>query len=127
MTPEELVKIESKYNVAIIAPAGHGKTEMVADMVAGFSGKQLVLTHTNAGVDAIQKRLSKRKVDTHKYTILTIAAFCNRWGYSYHWTSKMDATLSPSNKEAQKQYYAQLYTGALELFKHTWVGIVCSS
>ena len=33
MTPEELVKIESKYNVAIIAPAGHGKTEMVADMV----------------------------------------------------------------------------------------------
>ena len=37
MTPEELVKIESKYNVAIIAPAGHGKTEMVADMVAGFS------------------------------------------------------------------------------------------
>lgn len=127
MTPEELVKIESKYNVAIIAPAGHGKTEMVADMVAGFSGKQLVLTHTNAGVDAIQKRLSKRKVDTHKYTILTIAAFCNRWGYSYHWTSRMDATLSPFKKVDQKQYYAQLYTGALELFKHTWVGKVLSS
>ena len=72
---------------------------MVADMVAGFSGKQLVLTHTNAGVDAIQKRLSKRKVDTHKYTILTIAAFCNRWGYSYHWTSRMDATLSPFKKK----------------------------
>lgn len=75
MTPEELVKIESKYNVAIIAPAGHGKTEMVADMVAGFSGKQLVLTHTNAGVDAIKKRLSKRKVDTHKYTILILRAY----------------------------------------------------
>ena len=66
MTPEELVKIESKYNVAIIAPAGHGKTEMVADMVAGFSGKQLVLTHTNAGVDAIQKPVSYTHLDVYK-------------------------------------------------------------
>lgn len=49
MTPEELVKIESKYNVAIIAPAGHGKTEMVADMVAGFSESSWCL-HTRMQV-----------------------------------------------------------------------------
>ena len=33
MTNEELLTISSLPNAAIIAPAGHGKTEMIADIV----------------------------------------------------------------------------------------------
>lgn len=59
MTNEELLTISSLPNAAIIAPAGHGKTEMIADIVEHSSRRQLLLTHTNAGVDAISKRLKK--------------------------------------------------------------------
>ena len=56
MTKEELDLLLSKRNGAIIAPAGHGKTEMITDIVLASNGKQLLLTHTNAGVDALKKR-----------------------------------------------------------------------
>ena len=60
MTEAELDKIIQMSSAAIIAPAGHGKTEMIADIVERSIGKQLLLTHTNAGVDAIDKRLPKQ-------------------------------------------------------------------
>ena len=61
MTEAELDKIMQMSSAAIIAPAGHGKTEMIADIVERSTGKQLLLTHTNAGVDAIDKRLKSGK------------------------------------------------------------------
>ena len=62
MTEAELNEIMKMPSAAVIAPAGHGKTEMIAELVQHAEGKQLLLTHTNAGVDAIEKRLQKRKV-----------------------------------------------------------------
>ena len=59
MTEADLDKIMQMSSAAIIAPAGHGKTEMIAEIVKHAEGKQLLLTHTNAGVDAIEKRLQK--------------------------------------------------------------------
>lgn len=50
MKAEEIALIQSKHNAAIIAPAGHGKTEMITDLVDNLPGKKLVLTHTNAGI-----------------------------------------------------------------------------
>ncbi len=122
MNKLELLKIESMANAAIIAPAGHGKTEMVVEMIAAFSGKQLVLTHTNAGVDAIQKRINKYGVSTGKCSVMTIAAFCMRWVYAYHWTADIDMNLSSFNRAEQEKYYSQLYSGALNLLSHGWVG-----
>ena len=63
MKPEDLDSILSKPNAYIVAPAGHGKTEMIVDLVIATEGKALLLTHTNAGVDALKKRLKKRNVD----------------------------------------------------------------
>lgn len=71
MTEAELDKIMQMSSAAIIAPAGHGKTEMIADIVECSTGKQLLLTHTNAGVDAIDKRLKKRRISAAKYTVTT--------------------------------------------------------
>ena len=125
MTEADLDKIMQISSVAIIAPAGHGKTEMIAEIVKHTEGKQLLLTHTNAGVDAIEKRLQKRKVSKEKYTVTTIAAFCIKWCVSYNGTGEFDKALSPLNsaKEA-KTYYAQLYSGAKKIFATSWVGNV---
>lgn len=125
MTEADLDKIMQMPSAAIIAPAGHGKTEMIAELVQHAEGKQLLLTHTNAGVDAIEKRLQKRKVSKEKYTVTTIAAFCIKWCVSYDGTGEFDKTLSPlnSSKEA-KAYYAQLYSGAKKIFTTSWAGNV---
>lgn len=61
MTNEEWKKINNSHSSAIIAPAGHGKTEMITEIISRSFGKYLILTHTNAGVDAIQKRMARKK------------------------------------------------------------------
>ena len=125
MTDEELNRIMQMSSSAIIAPAGHGKTEMIADIVEHAEGKQLLLTHTNAGVDAIEKRLQKRNVSKEKYVVTTIAAFCIKWCVSYDRTGHFDKTLSPLNGgKEEKAYYAQLYSGARNIFVSSWAGDV---
>lgn len=124
MTEPELQKIFELRNAAIIAPAGHGKTEMIADIVEHSSKKQLLLTHTNAGVDALVKRLNKRKVPKEKYTVTTIAAFCIRWCMSYDKTGSFNKNLSPLNKSESRAYYSQLYSGTKSIFENMWAGKV---
>ena len=124
MTETELDKIMQMPSAAIIAPAGHGKTEMIADIVECSTGKQLLLTHTNAGVNAIDKRLKKRKISASKYTVTTIAAFCIKWCVSYDNTACFNKTLSPLNRGEAKAYYAQLYRGAKKIFETAWAGSV---
>lgn len=125
MTEAELVSIFELQSSAIIAPAGHGKTEMIADIVNYSFGKQLLLTHTNAGVDALEKRLKGRKISKQKYTVTTIAAFCIKWCMSYDSTGNFDKTLSPLNGGAEaNKYYAQLYSGTKKIFETPWAGEV---
>lgn len=125
MTKEELDKITQMPNVAIIAPAGHGKTEMIVDIVKHSTGKKLLLTHTNAGVNAIDKRLQNRSIPKEKYTVTTIAAFCIKWCVSYNNTGCFDKVLSPLNgKEESTAYYSQLYRGAKKIFQNDWAGSV---
>ena len=112
MREEEISKLKRMHNAAIIARAGHGKTEMIAEMVKSFSGKQLVLTHTNAGIDVLSKRFKKHKIQNDRFTIDTIAAFCLKWCNAYYHSASFDTSLSPfSTKEETKSYYTSLYEG----------------
>jgi hypothetical protein len=59
-------------------PAGTGKTELLgtAAAVAGEAGaRSLVLTHTNAGVDAIRRRLRALGVPSEQVRVETIASW----------------------------------------------------
>ena len=69
MNSEEINRILSFQTCKIVAPAGHGKTEMISQLVLLSEGTQLILTHTNAGVDALRKRMVKNHVPNKKYTI----------------------------------------------------------
>jgi hypothetical protein len=65
---------------AITAPAGCGKTHMIADALSRHSGSKpiLVLTHTNAGVAALRTRLDKAGVSHERYRLSTLDGFAMR-------------------------------------------------
>lgn len=67
-----------------VAAAGCGKTELLGLLVADErSGRQLVLTHTHAGVAAIKRRLIDLRVPQEKFHLDTIAGWCLRYGAAY--------------------------------------------
>ncbi|MBU6161062.1 MAG: UvrD-helicase domain-containing protein [Myxococcales bacterium] len=67
-----------------VAAAGCGKTQLLGQLVADQrSGRQLVLTHTHAGVAAIKKRLAEMHVPQEKFHLDTIAGWCLRYGAAY--------------------------------------------
>ncbi len=116
MTDQEIKLIQSKHNAAIIAPAGHGKTEMITELVSTLPGKVLILTHTNAGVNALKLRLERRNVSQEKYVLSTISAFCIRWSSAYPHVSHVDFSLSYTDKN----FYSNRYQGTSKLFSHLW-------
>lgn len=62
---------------SITAPAGCGKTQLIADTLRLHAGAKpiLILTHTNAGVAALRTRLQKASVPGCSYRISTLDGF----------------------------------------------------
>lgn len=117
MTESEVSLILSKQNAAVVAPAGHGKTQMITELIAALNGKALVLTHTNAGVDALRNRLRQRQVQQSKYRLSTISSFCIMWAEAYPCSSGIDQKLDVTSKG----YHDDRTRGSLSLFRKDWV------
>lgn len=64
----------------ITAPAGCGKTHLIADALSRHAGPKpiLVLTHTNAGVAALRGRLERAGVRASNYRLATIDGWAMR-------------------------------------------------
>lgn len=62
---------------SITAPAGCGKTQLIADTLANYSGPKpiLILTHTNAGAAALRLRLKKALIPNASYIVSTLDGF----------------------------------------------------
>jgi DNA helicase-2/ATP-dependent DNA helicase PcrA len=65
---------------AVTAPAGCGKTQLIANALSRHGGRKpvLVLTHTNAGVAALRGRLDRAAVPPSRYRLATIDGFAMR-------------------------------------------------
>ncbi|WP_158900059.1 UvrD-helicase domain-containing protein [Burkholderia sp. L27(2015)] len=65
---------------SVTAPAGCGKTQLIADTLSLHGGPKpvLVLTHTNAGVSALRARLQRARVPNSAYRLSTIDGFAIR-------------------------------------------------
>ncbi|TAU26489.1 DNA helicase UvrD [Rhizobium ruizarguesonis] len=65
---------------SVTAPAGCGKTQLIADSLARHSGKKpiLILTHTNAGVAALRARLEHAEVLASSYRLATLDGWALR-------------------------------------------------
>ena len=105
--------------VGIIAPAGYGKTEEIADAVQLCEGKQLILTHTRAGVAALRERMKRKKISAEKYEIDTIASFCLKWCKAYPSTAgvRIPEKISEIN-------YKDIYNGTVKVFAYHWARTV---
>lgn len=79
MPPPELDLFAAQRG-SVTAPAGCGKTQLIADTLGVHQGTKplLILTHTNAGVSALRARMHHAKVPTAAYRIMTIDGFAIR-------------------------------------------------
>lgn len=65
-----------------MAPAGHGKTELIA-RTAALGQRTLVLTHTHAGVHTLRARLKKVGVAHRACVVDTIASWAARYAGAF--------------------------------------------
>lgn len=101
--------------VGVIAPAGFGKTEEIVFAVSESEGRQLVLTHTRAGVAALKERLKRYNVEKNKYEVSTIASFCLKWCKAYPKHAELDDSFWN-----EKVDYQKVYLGATKVFENKW-------
>ena len=67
----------------VVAPAGYGKTHLVGAAVREATRRQLVLTHTFAGVNALRRKMRELRVPSGACRIDTIASWALRLCLSY--------------------------------------------
>jgi len=87
----------------VIAPAGYGKTHLIALAVRVSRGRQLILTHTFAGVNSIKTKMTALGVPASKYQVDTIASWSLRLCLAYPKNSGWK-TENPTSKQWNKLY-----------------------
>lgn len=102
---EELAAELSKFSGKgyVIAPAGYGKTHLIALAVKAASKRQLVLTHTFAGVNSIKTKMTALGVPSSKYQVDTIASWSLRLCLAYPKMSCWKVE-HPTDKQWNKLY-----------------------
>jgi hypothetical protein len=78
--PEPEIDLLAIDRGTVTAPAGCGKTHLIAEALTRHSGPKpiLVLTHTNAGVVALRGRLDRAGVPSKSYRLSTIDGWAMR-------------------------------------------------
>ena len=99
-------RLASASNVAVVLPAGAGKTELIARatrFASETAGRQLILTHTHAGVHALRDRLARLGVAPQSYKLTTIAGWALMWALHYPSVSGLRTT-QPNQDEWDAVY-----------------------
>ena len=100
----------------VVAPAGYGKTHLIAESVARSTGRQLILTHTYAGVNSLRRKMRVLSVSDKFYRIDTIASWALRLSISYSGTSGWEIERPDNNEQ-----WAALYEACAGLLDHEFV------
>lgn len=102
----DAVTLLSATRAFVLAPAGCGKTQLIAEAVHLDSNhRSLILTHTYAGVDALRKRLKAFGAGDSTYKVDTIAGFSLRLATSFPSSSGI-TTQRPVNEQWEAVYVA---------------------
>lgn len=97
----------------VAAAAGCGKTQLISEAVASHSaGRQLVLTHTHAGVDALRARLKRIGARPNGYSVQTIAGFSLSYAAAFPRASSLVSAKPKSQDE-----WRSVYSGLAEVLK----------
>lgn len=113
---EVVIKLaNAKEPVCVTAAAGCGKTEAIVSAVERSFGKQLILTHTNAGVSALRSRLRKKTVPEEKFRVETIASWLLKFAIAYPSMSGF------ANPRPQGGDWEKVYPAAKDLFVRPFI------
>lgn len=105
MPPDQAEALARAPRAYLIAAAGCGKTETLAWAAGVHSeGRQLVLTHTHAGVKAVKDRLNRVSSDRGRVHVDTIAGLALRYAASFPQLSGL-VTAEPVTSEEWAAVY----------------------
>jgi len=114
-TDEAAAALAAVPRGAMQAPAGCGKTTLIAKAVARHTGgRDLILTHTHAGIDALRRKLRDFGAISKSYQLDTIAGWALRLASSFPVTAKLANPTPRTNED-----YDAVYGGALALVSLT--------
>ncbi len=101
----------SKEKSLLIAPAGYGKTYALAECLKHTCDKekQLIITHTHAGIASIKEKIKKFDLPSSKYHIETITGFAQKYTLAFY--CQNDIPL----QEDSRNYYPFIIKKATEL------------
>ncbi|URI09430.1 UvrD-helicase domain-containing protein [Aquincola tertiaricarbonis] len=88
---------------AVVAPAGHGKTEVIA-RTAKAGQRALVLTHTHAGVHALRTRMKRLGVPASACAVDTIAGWSLKYARAFPRSGNPPAGLPRTTEEWRQTY-----------------------
>src|SRR3546814_2454749 len=103
----EAIELTAFGNGAIVAPAGQGKTELIAT-AAALGRRALILTHTHAGVHAIRSRLKRLRVSHASVSVATIAGWCMRYAHAFPGVAMPPANMTPNHVERSEAHTSEL-------------------
>ncbi|EKU97771.1 DNA/RNA helicase, superfamily I [Leptolyngbya sp. PCC 7375] len=101
----------SNSHSLLIAPAGFGKTHTISKCLEFTSGKQLILTHTHAGVASIKEKIKKANIQSSCYNVETITSFAQKYVLAFYIGDDIP------EQEDSKNYYPFIIEKATDLFK----------
>ena len=107
---DEVAKCFAQSRRALVgAAAGCGKTELIAKAIGEHPDhRQLVLTHTHAGVRVLKDRLRKYHIPSKMARVETLAGFALRYAASFPRLSSLDIARPTDKKDWPKVYGAAL-------------------
>lgn len=103
----------SKQKSMLIAPAGYGKTYTIAECLKYTEGKQLILTHTHAGIISIKEKIKKANIKSSNYNVETITSFAQKYVLSFLKKSEI-----VEQQENPKKYYPFIIEEAIKFLRY---------
>lgn len=68
----------------LVAPAGYGKTYTIVECLKHTTGRQLILTHTHAGVASIKQKIKEANIAFNLYNVETISSFAQKYVNAFY-------------------------------------------
>jgi len=80
---QRILQLAQGNRVSLIGPAGCGKTQIIVESALAAGGRQLVLTHTHAGVASLRARARKLGAGSDTITVDTVASWALRYALAF--------------------------------------------
>ena len=95
----------------LIAPAGYGKTYTIVESLKHTIGRQLILTHTHAGVASIKEKIKKANIASNRYNVETISSFAQKYVNAFYTGNDIP------DQEKSKEYHPFIIDKVKAIFK----------